>query len=402
MFARRHITSASGFWVNWMNRLSHNAPQDSIPKQLYTPAQRGTSPPIAMPPTTRIAHPPGSNRERFTTLIFYAVVILLIYLCYLIFAPFLVPLAWGAIFVVLFHPWHEHLARRWGNSGAAALSTVGVTLVLIVPTLALTSLFVREAFQAALGMQLAFSQGHLPWVNNGWNWLLAHSPGGTGRDLSSVLSQAGNALGSRAAEMLSLVLQHTALFFFDLFVTLFALFFLFRDGAQLMESLHGVLPFETSSRERMFHGARDLIRASVTTSLVIAALQGIMCGAAFWITGISAPIFWGVGMAFCSLLPVIGSAIIWAPAAIWLFSTGHWGQAIVLLAICAGLTSVADSLLRPMLLSGRAQLNGLVVFISVLGGVAVFGAIGLVLGPIVVATAKGLLDAYSHPPPAAG
>jgi len=349
-----------------------------------------------MPLTSRYSQSPGSNRDRFSHLIFYAVVIVLGYLVYLIFAPFLVPLAWAAILVVLFHPWHERMATRWGNSGASAISTLGVTCVLIVPALALATLFVREAFQAAVGMQTAFAEGHLPWVNHAWNWLLAHSPGGTGRDLSSLLNQAGNALGSRAAEMLSIVLQHTALFFFELFVTLFALFFLFRDGEQMMESLHGVLPFEMTSRERMFNGARDLIRASVTTSLVVAAVQGFICGVAFWITGISAPIFWGVGMAFCSLLPVIGSAIIWAPAAIWLFSTGHWGQAIALLAICAGLTSAVDSLLRPMLLSGRAQLNGLVVFISVLGGVAVFGVIGLVLGPIVVATAKGLMDAYSH------
>jgi predicted PurR-regulated permease PerM len=351
-----------------------------------------------MPPlTTRDPYAPGSNRDRFTHLIFYAVVLVLGYLVFLIFAPFLVPLAWAGILVVLFHPLHERMARRWGSTSAAALSTVGVACVLIFPALALATLFVREAFQAVIGVQLAFSQGHLPWVNNAWTWLLAHSPGGTGRDLSSLLSQAGNALGSRAAEMLSIVLQHTAMFFFELFVTLFALFFFFRDGEQMMESLHGLLPFETSSRERMFNGARDLIRASVTTSLVVAAVQGIICGAAFWIAGISAPIFWGVGMAFCSLLPVIGSAIIWAPAAIWLFSTGHWGQALILLAICAGLTSAVDSLLRPILLSGRAQMNALTVFISVVGGVAVFGVIGLVLGPIVVATAKGLMDAYSHP-----
>ncbi len=354
-----------------------------------------------MPLTSRNAYTPGSNRDRFTLLIFYAVVIVLGYLVFLIFAPFLVPLAWAAILVVLFHPWHERMARRWGNSPAAALSTVGVACVLIFPALALATLFVREAFQAAVGLQLAFSQGHLPWANHAWSWLLAHSPGGTGRDLSSLLNQAGNALGARAAEMLSLVLQHTAMFFFELFVTLFALFFCFRDGEQMMESLHGVLPFETASRDRMFNGARDLIRASVTTSLVVAAVQGTLCGIAFWIAGINAPVFWGVGMAFCSLLPVIGSAIIWAPAVVWLFSIGQWGHALVLLAICAGLTSAVDSVLRPVLLSGRAQLNGLMVFISVVGGVAVFGVIGLVLGPIVVATAKGLLDAYKQPDTAA-
>jgi predicted PurR-regulated permease PerM len=348
-----------------------------------------------MPLTSRQAESPLSNRDRFKSVLFYAVVFLLAYLVFLIVSPFLAPLAWAAILVVLFYPWHERLAHRWGNSRGALASTLAVTCVLILPAFALATLFVREAFQAALGIQTAFAEGRLPWLNHIWSWLVAHSPGGTGRDLSSLVSQAGNALGARAAEMLSAVLTHTALFFFELFVTLFALFFFFRDGEQIMKLFRGILPFEDTSRDRMINGARNLIRASVTTSVVIAAVQGIICGAAFWITGISAPVFWGVGMAFCSLLPVIGSAIIWAPATIWLFSTGHWGQALVLLALCAGLTSVVDSLLRPILLSGHAGLNGLMVFISVVGGVAVFGVIGLILGPIVVATAKGLLDAYT-------
>jgi len=339
---------------------------------------------------------PPSNRDRFSSVLFYGVVFLLAYLIYLIFSPFLAPLAWAAILVVLFYPWHERLARRWGNSGGALASTVVVTCVLILPGFALATLFVREAVQAAVGMQTAFAEGHLPWLNHAWNWLVTHSPGGNGRDLSSLLAQGSNTLGARAAGLLSAVLTHTALFFFELFVTLFALYFFFRDGDQLMSLFRAILPFDDTSRERMIDGTRNLIRASVTTSLVVAAVQGIICGAAFWVTGISAPIFWGVGMAFCSLLPVIGSAIIWAPAAIWLFSTGHWGAALILLAICAGLTSMVDSLLRPILLSGHAGLNGLMVFISVVGGVAVFGVIGLVLGPIVVATGKGLLDTYAQ------
>lgn len=343
---------------------------------------------------------PGSqetSRDRLSKLLFYAGVILLGYLVYLIFDPFLVPLGWAAILVVLFHPWHERLARRFGDTRAAACSTFVVTCLLILPALGLATLFVHEAFQAVVNTQLAFSQGRLPWVNHAWSWLVSHSPDGTGRDLSSLVSRAGETLGSRAAFMLSAVLAHTAMFFFELFVTLFALFFFFRDGDGVMQVLHGLLPFEKATRERMIGNARDLIRASITTSLVIAAIQGIVCGAAFAIVGIGAAVFWGVGMAFFSLLPVIGSAVIWGPAAIWLLSTGHWGRAIVLLAVCAGLTSLIDSLLRPLLLSGHGRLNALLVFISVIGGVAVFGLIGLVFGPIVVASAMGILKAYTKP-----
>ena len=101
-------------------------------------------------------------------------------------------------------------------------------------------------------------------------------------------------------------------------------------------------------------------------------------------------------MGFLSLLPVVGAWPVWIPATIWLFSTGHFARALLLIAICGGLGSAIDSILRPVILGGRSSLNGLLVFISVLGGIAVFGVLGVVLGPIVVATAVGILDVYSE------
>jgi predicted PurR-regulated permease PerM len=119
----------------------------------------------------------------------------------------------------------------------------------------------------------------------------------------------------------------------------------------------------------------------------------------FFILGFSAPVFWGVVMAFFSLLPLIGAWAVWLPAAIWLISEGHVGQGLVLLGLGAGVVSSIDNVLRPMLLAGRAQLNGLLVLVSVLGGIAAFGPIGLVLGPVIVATMSSLLSAYTLPPP---
>jgi predicted PurR-regulated permease PerM len=337
-----------------------------------------------------------ASRDRLNTILLYAMVLLLGYLVYLIFAPFLVPLGWAGILAVLLHPWHSKLTRRLGETRAAAVSTVGVTLLMIVPTLALATLFVHEAVQAAVNMQHAFAQGEMPWVNNAWGWLVSHSTGGAGRDLSSLLNQAGDKIGSGAAAMLSSVLTHTAMFFFDLLITVFALFYFFRDGGRLLAAIRDVLPFEEEHAEKIIQGAERLIRATVITSLVVAAVQGVICGIGFAVVGISAALFWGAGMAFASLLPILGSAVIWLPAAVWLLATGHWGKAIVVLVICAGLTTLVDSFLRPMLLSGRTRLNALLVFVSVLGGVAVFGVIGLVLGPILVAMAVGVLNAYTE------
>src|SRR5437016_288943 len=119
-------------------------------------------------------------------------------------------------------------------------------------------------------------------------------------------------------------------------------------------------------------------------------------GLGFAIVGLPAPGFWGVAVAFFSLLPVIGSGLIFVPASLWLGFTGHWWRAIVLLAICAGISTIADNLLRPVLLGGRTELSGLVIFISVLGGVHLFGMLGLVLGPILVAMAAGVLSVYQE------
>jgi predicted PurR-regulated permease PerM len=128
--------------------------------------------------------------------------------------------------------------------------------------------------------------------------------------------------------------------------------------------------------------------------LVIAGIQGLLGGVAFALTGISTPIFWGVVIAFFSLLPVVGSALIWVPGALWLVFNGHWGKAILLVAICGGVSTVADNVVRPLLLSNRTRLNDLLLFVGVIGGLEVFGLLGLVAGPTILAAAMGVFRVY--------
>jgi predicted PurR-regulated permease PerM len=198
------------------------------------------------------------------------------------------------------------------------------------------------------------------------------------------------------ASELGTIIRNTVVFLFELFVMLFALFYFLHDGDAMVARFRRFLPFEESTTERMLAEARELIFASVTTSLVIAAVQGVICGGAFAIVGLGSPVFWGVLMGFLSLLPVVGAWPVWIPGTIYLASTGHAGRAIVLIGICGALGATIDNVLRPLLLGGRASLSGLLVFISVLGGITVFGVLGVVLGPIVVATAVGILDVYSE------
>ena len=164
-----------------------------------------------------------------------------------------------------------------------------------------------------------------------------------------------------------------------------------------MAMLRRLLPFEVPLRERMLAEARQLIYASVSVSLAIAFIQGTVCGVAFALVGIGEPAFWGLVMTFMALLPVIGAWPVWLPAAIWLLATGNIGGGVLLLVLCGGVAGTIDNFLRPALMSGRSGLSGLSVFISVLGGIAAFGMIGLVLGPIIFATASALLDIYTRP-----
>jgi predicted PurR-regulated permease PerM len=163
------------------------------------------------------------------------------------------------------------------------------------------------------------------------------------------------------------------------------------------------MPFDAQHQDTMIVQIRNLISASVITSLVVASIQGALGGLGFGLVGLPAPVFWGVLMAFFSLIPVIGSGLIFVPASLWLGFSGHWGRAVLLLAICAGVSTVLDNVLRPLLLGGRTELSGLVIFISVVGGVSLFGMLGLVLGPILIAVAAGVLSVYREsaesPPP---
>jgi predicted PurR-regulated permease PerM len=333
---------------------------------------------------------------RFSNVLFYGVVLCLAYLVFRVFQPFLVPLGWAAVFGVIFYSLNKRFERKWGRTQSAVLITLGVTLILIVPVLLLAAMFVREGIAAARDIQGAMAGGGYGWLSHAWGWLASRiAAGGVTVDLPSLVRQGASQAGEYMATELGAVIRNIVLFLFELFVMLFALFYFLRDGDSMVDRFRHFLPFEETMTERMLAEARELIFASVTTSLVIASVQGIICGGAFAIVGLGSPIFWGVVMGFLSLLPVVGAWPVWIPAAIWLFSTGHSGRALILIGICGALGATIDNILRPVLLGGRASLNGLLVFISVLGGIAVFGVLGVVLGPIVVATAVGILDVYS-------
>jgi predicted PurR-regulated permease PerM len=336
-----------------------------------------------------------SSRKRLGGALFYGIVILLAYFVYRVFEPFLDALAWAAVLVVVCYPVYARLAKRSSAGKTALAATAGVTLILIVPALFVMIAFVQQGVDAVHSIQSGAAAGHFPWVSSLLPRVEQRLPQANPGELWTLLQRYAEEAAAYVAGQLGTLLKHTALFLFELGVTIFAMFYFFRDGPAIIARLQDVLPFEESYRERMLREAQNLIYASVTSSLAGAVANGAVGGLAFALAGIGAPVFWGVTMGLCSFLPVVGSALIWVPGAIVLMAEGHVWRGILLAIICGGEALVMDNFIRPWMISGRTHMNGLMVFISVLGGISVFGLLGIVLGPIVVATAASLLDVYA-------
>ena len=320
--------------------------------------------------------------------------LVLAYLVYLIVAPFLVPLAWAGILAIVFYPAHARLARRVGPGGGAALSTLAITFMIIVPTVLVVGAFIREGIDAASNFQNAFSEGRLATVQRTWESIQARMPAALHVDVAALTTDAAKQVATILVAQSGFLVRNVAGFALNLAVALFATFFLLRDSVAIMSVIRRLMPLDALTRDAMLDRTRELISVGVVSAGLVAAIQGFLGGLVFAILGIESPVFWGVVMAICCLLP-FGAWVVWGPVALVLAITGSMGRAILLAALGFGIVSAADNVLRPMLLSGQARMNGLVIFLGLLGGISAFGMLGVVLGPVLVVTALGLLTGYA-------
>jgi len=215
-----------------------------------------------------------------------------------------------------------------------------------------------------------------------------------GVDVIGPMRQGTERIATYFASRLGELLKNLFAFLLNLFILLFALFFVFRDGEKILRAFRHLIPFEPEIQDEMLQESRDLIFASVAVALLIAGIQGVLGGVGFAIVGLPAAVFMGVLIAFFSIVPVVGSALIWVPAVLWLGFHGHWGKAVVIILISGGVAGFADNLVRPLLLRNRTRLNDLLLFISILGGLDAFGLIGLVIGPTVMSAGLGVFRVY--------
>jgi predicted PurR-regulated permease PerM len=331
-----------------------------------------------------------------------------LYLCYLISKPFLGPVFASMVLAIVFYPLHKRIdsSTRRPNL-AATISTVVVIVVVAIPAVVLSVAVIRELNNLfhSLSDKGAVQGGLSSYLMNLLETplrVLERYVDLSGVDLRAAalrrIDEAGNYLvnaGVRATgDVFSLIIGIVAVFF--------TLFFLFRDGPMILGRIAEVLPLTTQQASKLATGVKETIVASVYGAIAVGLAQGSLTGLAFWVLGLELPVLWGMVTAAASLLPVVGTGLVWVPAAIVLAVSGHWIKALLLLAWGGAVVAQIDTLVRPYVVSGRTRLNSLMIFFALLGGVKAFGLMGLFIGPMVVSVTTAVLDMLkeanaSHP-----
>lgn len=336
------------------------------------------------------------TKRRIANTFLLSLTAIALYLCYVIAKPFIMPIILAFVLAIAFHPVHAFLNKYIRNHNFAAfVSTLLVILIIILPAISIGIAVTREL------ADLYQSLGERSAEEGGWTPYLLHTLerpiGWLGRyvDLSTFdlrqtllnrIQEASAYLVSFAAgavgNLTSLVVNSVIAFF--------TLFFLFREGRHLRRRASAVLPLNEAQIEKLLTGISSTISASLYGTLAVAFAQGFLTSMAFWGLGLPSPILWGIVTMIFSLIPMVGSGLVWLPASLFLMASGHIGKGIFLLAFGAGVIGMVDNFLRPYVMSGQVKLPTLLLFFALLGGVQQFGIIGLFVGPIVLAVTMTL------------
>jgi len=324
--------------------------------------------------------------------------------------PFFGAILWGTVLAILFAPLRRRLTGVLRNNRTlAALATLLIVVVLvIVPVTVLIVLLVQEASGIYEGMRtgdMSFGSylRQILDVLPAWALGLLERFGLTDANAIQARISAGLARMSQFFALQALnVGQNTLEFLVSLAVMLYLLFFLLRDGDEVYMRLRKALPLRPDHQRELSRRFTTVVRATMKGNVVVAIVQGALGGLIFWFLGVHAPLLWAALMGFLSLLPAVGPALVWLPVALYFLATGARWQGVVLIAFGVFVIGLVDNVLRPILVGKDARMPDYMVLISTLGGMAVFGPNGFVLGPLIAAMFIAGWDLFAASRPGSG
>jgi predicted PurR-regulated permease PerM len=320
------------------------------------------------------------------------------YFCFILATPFLSSIAWAMVIAVMFFPLHKRIGRDIHNPNAAAM----VSVLLVLLTFIIPALFLGRAMAGDLATLYRNVSGqgqvdggwpaHLSHFNDGASAWIARHIGPTEIDLRKQALARVEVLTGALGAFIAGWLSNAAALLGRSIITLFILFFIFRDGVSLKDRLGAILPLTHEQVEKLFRSISGTIVAEMYGVLGVAIAQGILIGLAIWALGLPSPVLWAAVTAVVSLVPIGGTAFVWLPGSIFLMVSGHWVKGLILLVWGAAFVGMFASIAQPLVIGRRVKLHPLEIFLGLLGGVQAFGLIGLFLGPIIIALTLALVD----------
>ena len=317
--------------------------------------------------------------------------------------PYSGAVLWATVLAIVFAPLYRRLSRsmRQKRTLAALATLLVIVMIVILPLTLVTALLLQEGFSVyeriqsgELNIGLYFKQifGALPsWVTDLLDRFELTNLNVMQERLSSGLMKTSQFLATQALN----IGQNTFEFVIDLFIVLYLLFFFLRDGDGLTRRIRDAIPLHAEQQRDLLNKFTAVIRATIKGTVVVAILQGALGGLIFWALGVHAPVLWAALMAVLSLLPAVGSALVWLPVAIYFLVTGAIWQGIVLIAFGVLVIGLVDNVLRPVLVGKETKIPDYVVLIATLGGIAIFGINGFVIGPVIAAMFMAAWDIFS-------
>jgi len=343
------------------------------------------------------------SRENLFAAFFFVAFVFLLYQFYRILSFFLGPLGWAALLALVFQPAHQGLRGllRQRESLSAFVVTTAVILIVIVPTISLTTVLARQSVELYQEVKAFVGSGHLDeWIRQVrqsslgrlWqgftpmleNWNL---------DLPTLALRTSNAVSGFLVAQAPQAAANVVRFVTNLFFTTIALFFFFRDGERMVGAVRELIPMEPEHKEVVLARLYEALSAVVQGSLVTALVQGILAGAAYWALSVPFALLLGCATAFLSLLP-FGAPVVWLSVVVYLGATASYVRAVILLVWSAVIVSSADNVLRPLIIGGRTHIPTVFLFFGILGGLQAYGFLGVFLGPALIAILVAFVRIY--------
>jgi len=336
------------------------------------------------------------DRTLLKTLLVFALILLGVYLLGKIFLPFLAPIAWALIIGIITYPAYRRLLAllKQRKTWSAGLMTLAVMLVFVLPVVSLVSVLAQEVAQVYQFVSNSVSSGGAEKLLQQWAEQPQWAPyvakfktlvGGSSFSLTdSVMANSKEGL-AKLLGFLTSILANSFSFLMDMIFMLFILFFVYLDGERVLLWLNRMLPLEESLQEKLSRVVRDVLSGFIFGTLLTCLVQGVLAGAAYLLFDVPSPLLLAVLTAIGGLIPVVGTALIWLPAALYLYLQGSAVKAVIMILWGFLAVGMSDNVVKPIFMSSRVTLPILPIMIGALGGLAAFGVLGAIFGPLLLA-----------------